>query len=215
MLEEGEAIRDDSAEETLSVIAQAGRREFGVGPHLMWASLEISNSNPRRALTDVQVRVVDCEKVEQALQLVEVTEEPGLQRSEVVPNTFKVLGQILGDWIPVHILWDPNQSVATTIPPAASRTIVVAFSDDSNGPPGIINDRTHTHLHVENRITVEVSSPDMAAWKGQFFIRCHPQYVYGDWAQGMSMAIAGLGTPARFEFERWEDWSSTRRPLSR
>ena len=192
-------------EVSISVLAQTGRREFGVGPHLMWASLEIGNPNPTQALTDVQVRFIACDHIEQKQRRVPVENSEGRrERAEDVPNTFIDMGTFLSDWIPIHLLWAQTQADTTAIPPAASRTIIVAFSDNSNGPPAVFNDRAHTHALSESRITVEVSSPGMTAWYGRFFINCHPNYIYRD----------GLRVDSHFEFEPWETWASTRKVLS-
>ena len=60
------------------------------------------------------------------------------------------------------MLWNSTDSDATTIPGGTSRNVIIASSNDSNGPPASFNNVDHTPGHNAPKIRDEVSSPDSA-----------------------------------------------------
>ena len=164
----------------ISAVAHTGLHMLGMGTHLMWAELEVENTSPTQPLMSTQVRVVTCEHI-----------APPSDNTEV----FKNLGNYMWDWSPITLLWTQSDSDAMDIPGGVSRTVLVAFSDNPNGPPAVFNDSVRTHCPLELKIMVEISSPSSAALHGSYFIQCHPNYTDG--------------TSARFEFMSWEEWAST------
>lgn len=165
----------------LNTVARTGLRKLGEGPHLMWAELEVYNTSPILLLGDVRVRVVDSEHI-----------APGLEKG----SPFENLGHILDDWSPITLRWAQSEYVTANIPGGASRTVLVAFSNNTNGPPAVFNDLDHTSCLLELKITVEVSSPDTAALHQSFFIACHGN-EFG-------------GPSSHFKFEDWDEWASSR-----
>ena len=165
----------------ISAEACTGVNTSGIGAHLMWAELKVENTSPTQPLNGTQVRVVTCEHISPPL---DGTDE------------YKNLGAYMWDWSPITLRWSQSDSDAKDIPGGTSRDVLVAFSDNSNGPPAVFNDVAHTHCPLELKILVEISSSSSAAWRGSYFIRCHPNYAGGPRAQ--------------FEFLAWEEWASTR-----
>ena len=112
---------------SLSVIPHVEARELGrVTEYLIWASLHVTNTG-QTTLRDVEVRVSSC------LWVVERHNEPGKY----------ILLDPIGGWSPSDVYWsrleaDPPQ-LRLDIPPGPGRNAIIAFSDNSNGPPGILN----------------------------------------------------------------------------
>lgn len=154
-----------------------GQGRDGVGPHRMWAQIDVQNTSPSLALSSASIHVVEA---------IHVAEQPEVSGGYVLLD-------LSYDWSPIEILWASGVS-ETTIPPGTSRTAIIAYSDDFNGPSGgVFNDGRHTPLVLEQKITVEISSPDSPSLREEYFIRCHPNYL--------------SGPQAHFEFERWDRWS--------
>ena len=147
----------------------------------MWAELEIGNTSPTQPLENTQVRIITCEHIAPA------QDQPGV---------YKNLGAFMWDWSPITLRWAQSDSDTMVIPGGASRTVLVAFSDDSNGPPAVFNDLDRTRCSLELKIMVEVSSPSSATWHGSYFI----QYDGNYWG----------GPNAQFQFVSWEEWASSR-----
>ena len=166
---------------TISTVAHTGLRSVGIGAHLMWEELEVGNTSPTQPLENTQVRIISCDHIAPAQDL---------------PGVYKNLGAFMWDWSPITLQWAQSASDTVVIPGGVSRTVLVAFSDDSNGPPAVFNDSNHTRCSLELKIEVEVSSPSSATLHSSYFIQCHPNY----WG----------GQSARFEFMPWEEWVSTR-----
>ena len=173
---------------TISAIHKTGEGRFGVGAHLMWAELEVKNTSRPRPLTKAQARIVRCES---------------LAPDQDNPDEFKNLGHALWDWSPITLTWAQSDSESVNIPGGASRTVLIAFSDISSGPPAVFNDNSRTQCSDELKITVEISSPDTATWHASYYIQCQPKMVRGyedrQWIED-----------AHFEFAPWEEWTATR-----
>ncbi|GEM_PF-4855014 len=175
----------------VSVALHDGYREFpGQHEHLLWAELRVSNLSPTVALRDVEVSIIDMKEV---------------MEKQDNPLTFSVMPLILWDFSPFNLLWSASggqPSAQRTINPGASQTVLVAYSDDSNGPPGTINSSgVKRPLPVETKLTIRITSRDSASWLGEFYIRCHGKYV-----RSYQDALQGHATNPRFEFTEWKAW---------
>jgi len=171
----------------ISVEPYGGRRTWEwEHEHLMWAELHVTNTSPSLVLNDVAVRIVGC-----------------LDIAEETPGNY-VLFEV-HRWNPTSVYWSIREAssdqLKLPIPPNTKRAALVAFSDDSNGPPAVFNAPTHDRplLFGGARIEIEVSSPDSAPWKGLFYIQCHPNYV-SDIPLGRTLAT--------FEFVTWKTWTA-------
>ncbi|MCH8801748.1 MAG: hypothetical protein IH963_12650 [Chloroflexi bacterium] len=184
-LEENKLLKEEKVPK-INAVPGTGRREMArVGPHLMWAKLEILNTSPTISLTNVQVRLVSCESINRAQE-----------QTQDGPEAFVNLGAFMWDWSPIMIFWDSSGSETTNIPGGTSRTAIVAFSNDSNGPPAVFNDVAHTPGYNGLKIRVEISSPDSAALHGDYYLECHGNM----WN----------GPQSHMEFKDWDEWASTR-----
>lgn len=179
-LEENEKLKKDRIA-NINTVARTGLRRLGEGPHLMWAELEVYNTSSISILEDVRVRIVDSEHIAQ---------------SQEDPKLFKNLGHILDDWSPITLRWSQSEYVTAHIPGGASRTVLVAFSDNTNGPPAVFNDVDRTRCSLELKITVEISSPSSSTLHNSYFVSCHGNELNGP--------------SSHFEFEAWDEWASTR-----
>src|SRR4030042_1430830 len=157
--------------------------------HLMWAELDVRNTSSSLPLNDVEVKVVNL------LDIVEKQDEPG-----------KYILFSLHKWNPIQIYWSernaPAMQLKRDIPPNDVRTALIAFSDNSNGPPAVINTPTTSKpllFSLGHKMDIEVSSPNSAIWKGEFYIECHGKYVMKEFP---------YCTEATFEFEAWDKWLS-------
>jgi len=155
--------------------------------HLMWAELNIKNTSRSITLEDVEVRIVNL------LDVVEKQDEPG-----------KYDLYSLHKWNPIQIYWSernaPAMQLKRDIPPDDTKIALIAFSDNSNGPPAVINTPTTSKpllFSLGHKIDVEVSSPNSAIWKGEFYIQCHGKYVTKEFP---------YYTEATIEFETWNKW---------
>lgn len=161
----------------------AGRRQWDwQHEHLMWAELQVANTSPSLTLNDVEVRVVSRVHV--------------LEKQDAQGNYMLYDPQ---DWNSVNVYWSernaPPDQLRLTIPPNTTRIALIAFSDDSNGPPAVFNAPIHKRPLLFSggaKIEVEVSSTNSTPWRGAFYIECHPNYLGG--------------ARATFEFIEWETW---------
>lgn len=182
-------------EERITRIAckpSSGRRDWDwQHERLMWAELQVTNTSPTLTLCDVEVRISSCVYVQ-----ITVQDDSG---DYVLIDLY--------DWNPVTVCWserDANRDqLKTNISPSATKSALIAFSDDSNGSTAIINAIVHQRPIIIGgaRIGIEVSSPDSALWKGDFYIECHPNYLGG--------------ARATFEFVDWELWAASRNVIDR
>jgi len=166
----------------IAVKPHVGRRTWDYEhEYLMWAELHVTNTSSSLILKDAGVRIVGC------LNVVEKQNEPG-----------SYLLHELHKWNPTNVYWSIRDAqplqLKLHIPPNTTRTSLIAFSKDSNGPPAICNSpqSPKPQIHLGSRLEIEVSSLNAATWKGVFYLECHPNYVGGD--------------RARFEFIEWELW---------
>jgi hypothetical protein len=144
--------------------------------HLMWASIGVGNTNPIFTLFDVEIRIINAMKV--------------LPAKKDMLGTISLLD--LSPWNPIHILW-PERKLKANISPQSEWQALVAFSDDSNGPPAILNTSASTiqSLLGGHKIGIEISSTNCTVWKGEFYIECRPN-------------ISGI--EPSFEFKEWDKW---------
>lgn len=173
-----------------AAMPRSGRRYHDIEhQHLMWAELDVTNLSPTLHLRDVEIRIRDL-----------VDELEWDENGERVRNLPPI-------WNPIQSIWSlasasrPNQN-KMAIPPGETRTALIAYSDDSNGPPAAFSapDGVRRHLMSgPHRIYLSVSSPDSARLDCDFYIECHPNY-----------AIPGIkrGTFARYAdstmtFDEW------------
>jgi hypothetical protein len=178
---------EDERVPKIAALAYPGLRESGIGHHLMWAELDVKNTSPVQSLLNTQVRIIACET---------------LEVSEDDSSVFKNLGNVLWErWSPISIRWLNSGSCVADIPGGVSRTAIVAFSEDSNGPPAVFNDVAFTRCVGAMKITVEVSSPSSAPYFQSYFIQCHPNYA--------------LGPSAHFEFLPWNEWELSHKVIER
>lgn len=147
--------------------------------HLMYAELQVTNTSPGLTLNDVELRIVSCLYV---------------QGKQDEPNNYVLVD--LHDWNSTSIYWSerdaPPSQLRLSISPGATKTALVAFQDNSNGLQSIFNAPTPAIIVGGAKIEIEISSPDSALWKGEFYIQCHPNYLGG--------------AKATFEFVEWEIW---------
>ena len=183
-----------------NVVAEGDRqlRDHQTVEHLMWAELKIRNTSPSRTLHDVEVRVVSYTVV---------------QERQGQPGKYLLMDDYdFGGIRPSQVYWSKRDAdprvLAIDIPSGGERVALVAFSDSSNGPPGVLNAPIQQALSLGGKLEVEVTSPDSGAWKGVFYIECHPNIInsYRD-DSGVIHALLGSGTKATFEFVPWEQWA--------
>ncbi len=171
----------------IAITSRAGRSDHGSHPHLMWAELDVRNLSPALPLRDVEVRITDL-------------------RDEI---QIKYAGDVEWPaWNALQVVWSPTNTTPNqfrlTIPLAETRSALVAYSDDSNGPPA-----TFASPHAggrrltsgPNRMEVSVSSPASAPCHGVFYIECHPNYL-GHLPDGSFTLSGPRATMAM------EDWDS-------
>jgi hypothetical protein len=172
----------------IKVITRSGRRSDNwEHEHLMWAELEVVNTSTNLTLKDVEVRIVNL------LDLVEKQDEQG---EYILFNLYK--------WNPIQVYWSernaPKAQLKQDIPPNDSRIVLIAYSDNSNGPPAVVNTPTSAKPLVfsgKHKIDIEVSSYNSATWRGEFYIECYGKYITKEFP---------YSTDATFEFEIWDNW---------
>ena len=104
-------------------------------------------------------------------------------------------------WSRLGVLWSELEVVPPTtriaIPPAGTKTAIIAFQDNPNGEISVYNAAISPEPRGVggSKIEVEVSSIDSALRKGEFHIQCHPQYLKSHFI-----------TAAEFEFVEWDTW---------
>lgn len=191
-------VRIDELEEEripkVTVTPEGDRRhwEHQSTEHLMWAELTIRNTSPIKTLYNVEVRVTKY-----------TTTQEKLDKSGEY-----LLMEGLADFKASQVYWSRRDAdpphLAIDIPPNSARTSLIAFSNNSNGPPAILNAPIKQILSLGGKLEVEVTSPDSAAWKGEFYIECHQHYV-----SSLQQALDKGGIPPTFEFIPWEQWLET------
>jgi len=180
---------------TIAVRPNSGRRQWDYEhQHLMWAELEITNTSYNLPLPDVEVRVASC------LQLIEKQDEQGHYALYDMHN-----------WNSTNVCWSERNAkpaqLSLLIPPGSTRNALIAFCDNSNGNWSIFNAPLIPKPQILNgaKIEIEVSSPDSALWKGEFYIKCHPNYATKDFPYRIE---------ATFEFVEWQTWIDTHNVIS-
>ena len=187
-LQESKQRLQDLEEERIPRVVvkpNGGRRHWDwEHEHLMWSELQVTNTSSSLSLNDVEVRLIN------RIHVLEKQDAPG-NYMLYDPH----------DWSPLSVYWSernaPFEQLKMTIPPSVTRTALIAFSDNSNGPPAVFNATIIRRplLHSGGaKIEIEVSSPDSAPWRGAFYIECHPNYLGG--------------AQATFEFVAWETWAT-------
>jgi hypothetical protein len=155
--------------------------------HLMWAELTVTNLSSSLLIKDVEVRIIDF---------------LNLQEKQDRKNEYVLFR--LHKWNPILTYWSernaPPSQLNLDIPANAKRISLIAYSDNSNGPPAIFNTPTSAKPLLftgGHKIDIEVSSSNSVIWNGEFYIECHPKYVTKEFP---------YYTNATIEFETWEEW---------
>lgn len=174
----------------VSLTPRAGRASHGSHPHLMWAELDVTNLSPTLSLPDVEVRITDLKS------------ETQLEYGDRVGYP---------EWNALQVTWSPTNAVPDqfrlTIPPGETRSALIAYSDDSNGPPAVFAS-PHAGARLlrsgPNRMEVSVSSPNAARCRGVFYIECHPNY-----ATRLEGGLISLDGPrATMVMEPWDAYAA-------
>lgn len=200
----GKGLKQVKPSSHFQVVPYTRSRNYDSSEHLIWAELSVENLSGS-VLKDVSVRVVSH------VRLMERQDDAGT----IVPGEYVEFTD--EEWTPITVLWSQRDSIPphvnVDIAPKARRSSIIAFSDDSNGPPPIFNSNPSTRvLSIDGaRIEIELSASNSSPWRGTFFLQCHGQYVTGNWSTGLKQAIAGLASPAQFQFEPWNKWLETHR----
>lgn len=150
--------------------------------HLMFAELLVTNTSPVLTLENVEVHVVS------SLWILEHEDSYKLYDHK--------------DWTPVGVYWSERDTgiadcLRSFIPPNGTRIALIAFSDDTNGPPAVFNTPTRRRpllIGGAKKIGIEVSCTNSASWKGEFYIECCPNYLNGP--------------QATIKFVTWETWAA-------
>lgn len=169
---------------------RAGRRNHNIEhQHLMWAELDVTNLSPTLHLRDVEVRIRDL-----------VDELEWDENGERIRNLSPV-------WHPIQSIWSiasagrPNQN-KIAIPPGETRTALIAYSDDSNGPPAVLSAPDGVFrglMSGPHRIYLSISSPDSAGLDCDFYIECHPNYA----VRGNERGTFARSADSTMEFGDW------------
>ena len=171
----------------ISVKAHSGRRisDWEKTEHLMWAELQVTNTNTEKELNDVEVNIVKC------LTIAKKQDSPN-------PNDF-----LMWDFLnlnPFCVYWSERQAqpkqMSLAIPGGATRCALIAFEDNSNGGNFNFNTPLYNWIVGGVKIDIEISSCKSVLWRGSFYIECHPNYYRGD--------------KAKFEFVEWDKWTTNR-----
>jgi hypothetical protein len=178
--------RNSTTKDVVFVRPIVGKREtdWEQTEHLMWAELEVKN-NTANEQKDVQVHIVRCLTLQEK------------QDSES-HNDFVIWDhQHLN---PFCVYWSKRQTepkqMSIVIPSNATRSVVVAFQENSNGGQFNFNTTYNNWMVGGFKIDVEISSYQAVLWHGNFYIECHPNYVQGE--------------RAKFEFIEWNKWAANR-----
>jgi hypothetical protein len=179
------------AETLLRLEPRTGKNRHGVGPnHLMWAELEVENL-VERTLQDVEVRI---ETIDQRIDMVTNGEE----RNDWIHED---------EWSPASLIWSIRNAAANTfrmtLPAKSKRTLSVAYSDDSDGPPASFDtvNRTTIMHGFPQRITLSFSSPDFTTFREDFYIECR-----GNEVGSVADALRHWYSASHFEFKTWDDY---------
>jgi hypothetical protein len=141
-----------------------------------WAELQITNTSSS-PLKDVSVQI---------------RENVGVYQLRDEPDKGKFfLGAGMEDqWRPANVFWSesnvgPNQLI-TSIPAGATINAVVAIHNKISPALGYFNTSTHPPFS-ESKIMLEISSPDMNIWKGEYYIEYHPprtdKFEFVEWGE--------------------------------
>ncbi len=103
-------------------------------------------------------------------------------------------------WLQTGVYWSERNALSKqprmTIPAGASRDVLIAYQDDSNGGSFSFNSPLREWIVGGAKIDVVINSSIAVIWDGSYYIECHPNYLQGD--------------RARFEFMEWDKWASNR-----
>jgi hypothetical protein len=178
---------DDERIPRMTLSPRAGRASHGSHAHLMWAELDVTNLSPVLPLKDVEVRITDLKDEAQ----------------------LKNVGPDWRPWNALQIVWSPTNAEPNqfrlTIPPGETRSALIAYSDDSNGPPAVFASPHAGGRRLTSgphQMTVRVSSPDSTPRQGAFYIECHPNYLTHLGGNQYSLH----GPPATMELEEWDNY---------
>jgi len=194
--EKGNATELGEHKETLRVLKEERIPRFGVTPsagrrqydweheHLMWAELRVKNTSPTTPLNDVEVKIAGC---------LYVLPSQDAEGSHLIVHNYP-------SWNPTAVYWserDTNPSqFKLSIPPGSTKTVLVAFQDNSNGGTAVFNAPTYPLVIGGAEVEVEITSPNSPIWVGRFYLECHPNYLGGK--------------QSHFEFVEWDKWEATR-----
>jgi hypothetical protein len=91
--------------------------------------------------------------------------------------------------------------VTVTLPPGAKRRFLVAYCDDTNGPPAQFNTVPAVALsRGAHKIVVEISAHEVSVSHYTFFLECHPNYA------GVRDGLVTRSTEATMEMCPWEEY---------
>lgn len=161
-----------------------GYRQHG---HLMWAELEVCNTNTDKTLEDVGVQVAGLEYV---------------MPKQDAPAGHYVIVKSFPKWNRTGIYWSESTvspvQLRQPLNPGEVKTALIAFQDNPNGGTAIFNTPMQPKPWIEGgaKIKVQVTGCGTAMWEGDFYIECHPNYFKGD--------------RAKFEFVEWGIWAANR-----
>lgn len=167
----------------ISALPIFGRRQFDFEhEHLMWAELRVKNISTTMTLNDVEVQIIDC---------LYVMPSQSARGSYVIVDSYP-------NWNPTGVYWSKRNTSPSqfklSLSPDATKTVLIAFQDNSNGGVAVFNAPTHPWITGGAKIGVEITSPNSPIWRGSFYIECHPNYL--------------SGPQATFEFVEWDKWEA-------
>lgn len=139
-----------------------------------WAELEITNISTF-PLQEVTVQILETVLV--------------LEKQDTRGSYF--LHQPSERWNPSSVFWSgrtgPAGEFSRSIPPKGTQYATIAFHPKPGSGLGTFNTLTHPPMQ-ESKITIEVSSPNINAWRGTYYIEYHP------------------ASTDDFEFIEWDEW---------
>jgi hypothetical protein len=178
--------------------------------HEMWAELEVRNNRSNTA-HGTEVRVAD---------VITEFEWGSGKKGERNRQPLRPRARFNLCWSELNAA--PNQT-AIDIPSGATRTLCVAFCDDTNGDRAVYCTPNRPHYEPDvpivyqqgfetsdpggARVILEVACRDFGAISESFFFQCHPNYAHS----AQEAAQLGGGVTAAIEFVLWEDYESGQR----